>query len=77
MTVRRDLESLHEQGLVEKVHGGATARSGNALFEPGFAAKSALQQHEKEAIASAAVALAIVALVVPQAGLGVGPTMMN
>jgi len=57
MTVRRDLESLHEQGLVEKVHGGATARSGNALFEPGFAAKSALQQHEKEAIAAAAVAL--------------------
>ncbi|HEX7473359.1 MAG TPA: DeoR/GlpR family DNA-binding transcription regulator [Candidatus Limnocylindrales bacterium] len=57
MTVRRDLESLHEQGLVEKVHGGATARAGNALFEPGFAAKSALQQHEKEAIAAAAVAL--------------------
>ena len=54
MTVRRDLESLHEQGLLEKVHGGATARSGNALFEPGFAAKSALQQHEKEAIAAAA-----------------------
>jgi DeoR/GlpR family transcriptional regulator of sugar metabolism len=57
MTVRRDLEALHEQGLVEKVHGGATARSGNALFEPGFAAKSTLQQHEKEAIAAAAVAL--------------------
>jgi DeoR/GlpR family transcriptional regulator of sugar metabolism len=57
MTVRRDLESLHEQGLLEKVHGGATARSGNALFEPGFAAKSALQQHEKQAIAAAAVAL--------------------
>ena len=57
MTIRRDLESLHEQGLVEKVHGGATARTGNALFEPGFAAKSALQQHEKESIAAAAIAL--------------------
>ena len=26
MTIRRDLEVLHEQGLLEKVHGGATAR---------------------------------------------------
>ena len=25
MTVRRDLELLHNQGLIEKVHGGATA----------------------------------------------------
>lgn len=57
MTVRRDLESLSEQGLIDKVHGGATARSENALFEPGFAAKSAFQRHEKEAIAAAAAAL--------------------
>ena len=58
MTVRRDLEILHGRGLLEKVHGGATALAGNALFEPGFAAKSALQQSEKDAIADAAVALA-------------------
>src|SRR5439155_5108794 len=57
MTVRRDLELLQERGLVEKVHGGATAAPGSALFEPGFTTKSALQQSEKEAIASAAVAL--------------------
>src|SRR5206468_9899439 len=57
MTVRRDLELLHNQGLIEKVHGGATAVPGSALFEPGFAAKSSLQEPEKEAIASAAVAL--------------------
>jgi DeoR/GlpR family transcriptional regulator of sugar metabolism len=57
MTVRRDLELLDERGLLEKVHGGATAVAGNALFEPGFAAKSALQQAEKDAIADAAVAL--------------------
>jgi len=25
MTVRRDLELLHERGLIEKVHGGAAA----------------------------------------------------
>jgi DeoR/GlpR family transcriptional regulator of sugar metabolism len=57
MTVRRDLEVLHERGLLEKVHGGATSIAGNALFEPGFAAKSALQQSEKDAIADAAVGL--------------------
>jgi DeoR/GlpR family transcriptional regulator of sugar metabolism len=54
MTVRRDLEVLHEHGLLEKVHGGATALSGLASFEPGFVAKSSLQQAEKSAIAVAA-----------------------
>jgi len=58
MTVRRDLELLDERGLLKKVHGGATTVTSNALFEPGFAAKSALQQAEKDAIADAAVALA-------------------
>ena len=57
MTVRRDLEVLHEHGLIEKVHGGATALSGLASFEPGFVAKSALQQSEKAAIAEAAAEL--------------------
>jgi DeoR/GlpR family transcriptional regulator of sugar metabolism len=57
MTVRRDLELLDERGLLEKVHGGATAAAGSALFEPGFATKSALRQAEKEAIADAAAAL--------------------
>lgn len=57
MTVRRDLEVLDERGLLEKVHGGATSLAGTAMFEPGFAAKSALQQREKEAIADAGVAL--------------------
>ena len=54
MTVRRDLEILHEHGLLEKVHGGATALSDLASFEPGFTAKSALQRSEKAAIAAAA-----------------------
>lgn len=57
MTVRRDLEVLDERGLLEKVHGGATSLAGTAMFEPGFAAKSALQQREKDAIADAGVAL--------------------
>jgi DeoR/GlpR family transcriptional regulator of sugar metabolism len=55
MTVRRDLEVLQEQGLLEKVHGGATARSRFASYEPGFAAKAALLQAEKAAIAAEAV----------------------
>jgi DeoR/GlpR family transcriptional regulator of sugar metabolism len=57
MTVRRDLEVLHERGLIAKVHGGATAVSDSALFEPGFVAKSELQQEAKEAIARAAAEL--------------------
>jgi DeoR/GlpR family transcriptional regulator of sugar metabolism len=57
MTVRRDLEVLHDRGLVEKVHGGATALSGLASYEPGFVAKSSLQRDEKEAIAAAAAAM--------------------
>ncbi len=57
MTVRRDLDLLQRQGLLEKVHGGATALAGSAVFEPGFAAKSVLQEAEKEAIAEAAIRL--------------------
>jgi DeoR/GlpR family transcriptional regulator of sugar metabolism len=57
MTVRRDLELLAERGLIEKVHGGATALPGSALFEPTFITKSVLQQAEKAAIAEAALAL--------------------
>jgi DeoR/GlpR family transcriptional regulator of sugar metabolism len=59
MTVRRDLEILHNRGLLEKVHGGATSLPGSAQFEPGFAAKSSLQEPEKEAIATAAMALVL------------------
>jgi len=57
MTIRRDLQSLHARNLLQKVHGGATAVPDSALFEPGFPAKSILQEQEKEAIAAAAAAL--------------------
>lgn len=57
MTVRRDLELLHERGLLEKVHGGAAAIEGSSLFEPGFTVKSSLMQSEKTAIAGSAAAL--------------------
>jgi DeoR/GlpR family transcriptional regulator of sugar metabolism len=57
MTVRRDLEQLHERGLLEKVHGGATSVPDGALFEPGFRAKAELQQDAKDAIAEFAAGL--------------------
>ena len=66
MTVRRDLEILDNRGLIEKVHGGATSLPGSALFEPGFAVKSSLQESEKEAIADAAFGL-----VVPGTAIGI------
>ena len=51
MTIRRDLEVLADRGLVEKVHGGATAVAQGASYEPSFAAKSTRFQEEKDAIA--------------------------
>lgn len=55
MTIRRDLLTLHEQGALEKVHGGAVVRAEPSSNEPGFAAKSARQLAQKEAIAARAV----------------------
>lgn len=57
MTIRRDLDLLVHQGLVEKVHGGATTPRGSSTEEPGFEAKWLRQQPEKEAIARAAARL--------------------
>jgi DeoR/GlpR family transcriptional regulator of sugar metabolism len=57
MTIRRDLEVLADRGLVDKVHGGATATGDSSTEEPGFAAKSLCQRPEKEAIARHAARL--------------------
>ena len=57
MTIRRDLDVLAAAGLVDKVHGGATAPGGLSTDEPGFEAKSHRQLQEKEAIARAAADL--------------------
>jgi DeoR/GlpR family transcriptional regulator of sugar metabolism len=57
MTVRRDLETLADRGLIVKVHGGAASVEASPLFEPGFSAKSALKQEEKALIAGAAASL--------------------
>ena len=57
MTVRRDIERLDSEGLLERVHGGALALVPRAADEPGFSAKSALMTVEKRAIAAAAARL--------------------
>jgi len=57
MTVRRDLETLASRGMLEKVHGGATAIPQHSTDEPGFEAKSSLEQPEKEGIAGRAAAM--------------------
>jgi len=58
MTVRRDLDVLARQGLLEKVHGGAVPVAEASTHEPGFEAKSALETSAKEDIARAAAAMA-------------------
>lgn len=57
MTVRRDIERLDGEGLLERVHGGALAVRPRATDEPGFSAKSELMTAEKQAIAAAAARL--------------------
>jgi DeoR/GlpR family transcriptional regulator of sugar metabolism len=57
MTVRRDLDALARQGVVEKVHGGAVPVVEPSSHEPGFEAKSGLELGAKEAIARTAATL--------------------
>lgn len=55
MTVRRDLDSLADQGLIEKVHGGATSiNAPSPSSEPPFTAKSLREQAIKDAIGAEA-----------------------
>jgi DeoR/GlpR family transcriptional regulator of sugar metabolism len=71
MTIRRDLDVLSNQGLVDKVHGGATTHTSLSTDEPGFEAKWVQQQAEKDAIASAAAELVSPGMAV---GLSAGTT---
>lgn len=67
MTIRRDIDRLSSEGVVERVHGGAVAHEESRRSEePGFAAKSLLQQAEKQAIAAAAAEL-----VAPGSAIGI------
>jgi DeoR family transcriptional regulator of aga operon len=53
-TVRRDLQALHEQRLLERTHGGAVAIGG--LYEMPVRYRSSRQREEKLRIAAAALA---------------------
>ena len=53
MTVRRDLDALQGEGLLERVHGGAVATQ-RGTEEPGFEKKLLREQTEKIAIAGLA-----------------------
>jgi DeoR/GlpR family transcriptional regulator of sugar metabolism len=57
MTIRRDLEVLARDGLVEKVHGGAVLPGSHGGHEPGFEDKLVLERPEKNSIARAAAEL--------------------
>ncbi|MBV9024222.1 MAG: DeoR/GlpR transcriptional regulator [Streptomycetaceae bacterium] len=59
MTVRRDLDVLAHQGMVEKVHGGAVLVAEASTHEPGFEAKAGLEPGAKEAIARAAASMVV------------------
>lgn len=56
LTVRRDLDQLASQGLVERTHGGATSRR-NLPIEPDYVQKSSEYQYEKQVIGKAAAEL--------------------
>ena len=55
-TVRRDLQSMHERGLLERIHGGATYKS-ERVSEPLFKDKESLNADAKTAIAVSALEL--------------------
>lgn len=57
MTIRRDLTALARQGVIDKVHGGAVLAVKASSHEPGFEAKSDVEQGAKKAIARAAAAM--------------------
>lgn len=54
MTIRRDLDALRDDGLAEKVHGGAI-HPGRTAEEPGFEKKRLLERNHKKSIAREAL----------------------
>jgi DeoR/GlpR family transcriptional regulator of sugar metabolism len=56
MTVRRDLEALEQDGLLQRVHGGAVSTISGS-YEPPYAVRSRLGSAEKGRIGAAAAAL--------------------
>jgi DeoR/GlpR family transcriptional regulator of sugar metabolism len=67
MTIRRDLDTLDEAGLLQKVHGGAATLVSRRSEEPGFEIKSLRHTSEKTGIGIAAAQL-----VSPGTAIGIG-----
>jgi DeoR/GlpR family transcriptional regulator of sugar metabolism len=57
VTIRRDVEALAAQGMVDKVHGGVTSNSLSSTLEPTFDSTSQKEQAAKDAIAKLAYEL--------------------
>jgi len=55
ITIRKDLESLHHQGLIERTHGGALPVKTGALRDRSLEEKQQMHRKEKLRIAEAAV----------------------
>ena len=51
MTIRRDIDSLASESMLQKVHGGVMVAGSLSADEPGFEKKSIRQEAEKSAIA--------------------------
>ncbi|HEX7556813.1 MAG TPA: DeoR/GlpR family DNA-binding transcription regulator [Leptolinea sp.] len=56
MTIRRDLSVLSNQGLLQRVHGGAVSRRGRS-YEPPYMMRSSINVSDKQAIGEIASSL--------------------
>jgi DeoR family transcriptional regulator, aga operon transcriptional repressor len=54
ITIRKDLEALDRQGLIQRTHGGALPVQTSALLDPTLREKEKLHRKEKDRIAAAA-----------------------
>jgi DeoR family transcriptional regulator, aga operon transcriptional repressor len=57
ITIRKDLDTLQDRGLVQRSHGGALPPASSALFDPTLQEKQQQHAPEKQRIAAAAVKL--------------------
>mgnify|MGYP000892989078 FL=1 len=58
MTIRRDLSMLSNQGLLQRVHGGAVSRRGRS-YEPPYLMRSSINVNDKHAIGEIATSLVV------------------
>src|ERR1700735_5281956 len=57
ITIRKDLESLHQMGRIQRAHGGALPLDASSLRDPTLHEKEQLHRNEKLKIAAAAARL--------------------